>query len=173
MFILITLLIAGVKFEPTSLVNLKGKWTVSLRMRSLLIPDQYSILWRPWKTFMIGIEGMVAYKDDVRWKGSADIELYKYFRASNSVSPYVSLLPGIRGYKRKGGSWEYDLTLRINSGIEYFFVLFKRSTSVKLKANILHAYYYSADREWEEEFVRVWFYFPTAMSLSTWLCFHF
>ena len=172
MWILLSVLMIGVPGESTSLVNLQGKWTAGLRMSNFLTFSEYSILWRPWKTVMVGIEGsghIDKHCDHYDWNSSLGIELYKYFRAHNLLSPYVSLLSEVDGrefYWVKGTNWFYYL--KLNTGVEYFFTLFMKQMSLKLKTNLV-----STSLSNRTTSTEVNFYLPTGGKISTWLCFHF
>jgi len=188
--LLMSVLVLGVPTEPTNLANLRGKWTVGLGMSSFLIPTRYSILWRPWKTVGIGIEGEASLDwrennyDYDSWYGSTGIGLYKYFRAHSSFSPFIGLSPqfGMHSY-HDGGDWreretqEYRASL--DPGIEYFFAFLGKQLSLRFKTHLVsvsRTYRKSKTHDGEEDsniYDRISFYLPTAGYLSTWLCFHF
>ncbi len=195
MWILLSVLMIGVPGESTSLVNLQGKWTVGLEMDGLLDFNQYSVLWRPFKTVMIGIEGRGwidkrenSDKDRENWQGYVSIGFYKYFRAQSSFSPFIALSPRFRmiyryeeyssgEYWREYSSQTYEGS--IDTGVEYFFGLMGKQLSLKFKTSLVRvsrAYCEdkSSDRE-DDSYIEddVSFYPPTQGYLSTWLCFHF
>ena len=202
MFILMGFLLTGVKFEPTSLVDLKGKWTVGLRMSSLLIFSGYSVLWRPWKTVMVGIEGSNPSAEKGRRKrkdsgsgsgsgsesgsGSVGIGVHKYFRAHSSFSPFIALSPRFSmNYQYYDGTEWREYSSRtyeasVESGVEYFFTLYSKQMSIKVKTSLVSAsqVYTEIKNFYGETYSsdvsnKVSFNLPTSGSLSTWLCFHF
>jgi hypothetical protein len=198
MFVLMSVFVMGFDFQGTSLDSLEGKWTVALRMSSLVIPSQYSVLWRPFKTVMIGIEGSGSpvnrgkrrrYPGDdyESWDGSVDIGFHKYFRANSSFSPFGYLSPG---FSASGSNYSYyDDDWRENSyqyyrlvlgvGGECFFKLAQKQLGLKLRGSLVtlsrrysqHKYSDSENRSYVEDRAR--FYLPTGGSLQTWLCLHF
>ena len=198
MFILMGFLLMGVKFEPSSLVDLKGKWTVGVGIVGSIykVPSSYSISWRPWKTFRIEIidEGSLYdrpydYDDvDKEWNISIGIGFYKYFRAHSSVSPFVGLVPGFSenySYYAYSGRWYENSTqsysISLAPGVEYFFGMFGKQWSLRFKTSLL-----SASRSYVEESFsnveprtksyiqnKISFNLSSEGSFSTWLCFHF
>jgi hypothetical protein len=197
MSILISVFVIGLDFQGTSLDSLEGRWTIALSMSSLVIPSQYSVLWRPFKTVMIAIEnngspvnhgrrrGYSKY-DDESWSASADIGFHKYYRANRSFSPFAHLSPGLTicgGKHWESGEWYensyqyYRLTL--GAGGEYFFKLAQKQLGLKLRGSLVtlsrrysqRRYSDSEDSSYVED--NVLFRLPTGGSLQTWLCFHF
>ncbi|MCK4306683.1 hypothetical protein KAW50_00490 [candidate division WOR-3 bacterium] len=189
MWVLLSVLMIGVPGSSTSLVNLQGKWTVGLGMRSFLAFNQYSVLWKPFKTVMIGIEGNGRLnKDDTdyeSWSWSAGIGLYKYFRASSSFSPFIALSPrfSMSSSYYGGENWHkysyQTYRVSLDPGIECFFSLMGKQLSLRFKTSLVGASRYYTERKYyngenySDVKYNVHFYFPMEGSLSTWLCFHF
>ncbi|MCK4306682.1 hypothetical protein KAW50_00485 [candidate division WOR-3 bacterium] len=194
-------LISVLMFTPTSramkLANLQGRWTVGLEMDGLFDFDQYSILWRPFKTVMVGIGSAPSGRHDKGrkrrrkcrrrrdsnyegWNGSVEIGLYKYFRASSSFSPFIALSPGFMYYEVKDERIEQTYSMRIDPGVEYFFGLMGKQLSLRFKTSLVRVSrcYEKRKNYYSEEYNsyvndNAYFYLPTEGSLSTWLCFHF
>ncbi|MBI4721441.1 MAG: hypothetical protein HY769_00275 [Candidatus Stahlbacteria bacterium] len=196
MFILMGFLVMGVKFEPTSIVDLRGKWTVGVKVSNILnVPSSYSISYRPWKTVRIEITGKVSFSDgshyyyieqgksprSKQWNISTGIGFYKYFRAHSSFSPFVGLVPGFNKNYPYGGSDEEDLySISLIPGVEYFFGLFGNQWSLRFKTSLLSAsrsyvkessYAHSEPESYIQN--KISFGLSSEGSLSTWLCFHF
>ena len=200
MFVLISIFVMGFDFQETSLDSLEGRWTVALRMSSVVLPSQYSVLWRPFKTVMIGIEGSASpvtrqgkqrrYSsyDDESWSVSVDIGFHKYFRTHRSFSPFGHLSPGFSASGSKHIYYDDDwcenshqnYSLVLGVGGDYFFELAQRQLSLKFKVSLAtlsrrYSQYRYSDSEKDASYVedRAQFYLPTEGSLQTWLCFHF
>ena len=185
MWILLSVLMIGVPGKSTNLVNLQGKWTIGLKMRSYLFTfSEYSILWRPFKTVMIGVEGSgyIRRNDDdfdYGW-GSVSVGFYKYFRVHNSLSPFIALLPSFRYDEFKDESIRQAYSVSIDPGIEYFFSLLGKQLSLKFRTSLAK---FSRSYEKRKDYYNggynsyindnVYFYLPTEASISTWICFHF
>jgi len=177
MWVLLSVLMFMPTGGSTNLVNLQGKWTVGLRMSDFLTFSEYSVLWRPWKTVMIGIEGNAYlkkydYSNDFHYRGgSVSIGLYKYFRAYSSFSPFIVLSPGFRYYEDTYNQRKQTYSVSISPGVEYFFGLMGKQLSLKFKTSLVSFSRTYAENKYVEDDMS--FYLPTGGSLSTWLCFHF
>lgn len=182
----------GAVVESTSLANLQGKWVVGLRMtefegilekecmRKYRWPgfDRYSILWKPFKTVMIGIAESGCNSPPVRkgrrrrrrredsgsnynyesqsWEMGIKIGIYKYFRVNNSVSPFIALSPCFNtNYyydnccgPREGSNQTYSVS--IDPGIEYFFGIMGKQMSVRFKTCLVNFSRTYAKSKWPD-----------------------
>lgn len=170
MFILLSFLVTGVDFKPTCLDSLTGKWTIGLKMNSLLDFNEYAILWRPAKTIMIGIRGRLSLYEEEEWHQSGFLcgEFYKYFNSSHNLVPYFAIT-----------YTTYDIynmdhySIGFNLGMEYFFTLQvpalkenKLQLSAKLETEVCRISHHTDNFSYS-------FILPTGGNITTYLCFHF
>jgi hypothetical protein len=195
-FIFIALLLT--KFESTNLMSLNDKWTFGTR--TLLIapepyaemarcpngftPNPYFLSLRLGKTFTLGIQGAGnIYRSSppnhhFRWNGSVGVSLSKYFRAGNSLSPFITITPNFSASNHYN---YYDYIYRIyglnlDAGVEYFFTCWGKNLSLQLKTPLIKAtrmYNKENNSSPYSSTDKIDFYSPLEGNLTSYLCLHF
>lgn len=172
------LIILGSNFEPTSLGELKGNWTIKLGMREW-VPSNFSLLWRPIKSIMIGISGQIYIEQHIgnskykRLDCTLGLPFYKYFLSDKPILFYINLIPSIsRQYY-----YEERLAFGVNFnyGFEYFFKFYKKqlSASINIKLSCLSYEYIDIYGYYNYRRLSCIIYLPTEVPLSTYLSIHF
>jgi hypothetical protein len=196
--LLLIILSAEPNFKSINLLDLKGKWAFGVYISGLAL-NYYSFLWRPWKTFMIGITGNADYVKGENWtffypdpRGGRDhkmkywsigVEFYKYFRAHSSVPFFISMSPKV-GQKYIEFENEEPLAgkfvlLSISPGIEYFFKFYTvKQMNFRVKANICRFKYSrdeigKGDDKEEGKQMAGEVYSPMKGPITLWLNFYF